>query len=69
MNYEPEESMSLHLSRSSWENLLRIIKMCVPVSLADEERETYFRRTGKHWTVGDFWDSVRELRNQLGLED
>ncbi len=59
---------SLRLSLPSWENLLNTIKMCVPVGLSDDERETYFKKTGKHWTVGDFWESVNELRTQLGGE-
>lgn len=60
-----EKDISLTLQRASWENILGVIKMCVPVSLDEDEREMYFRRTGKHWTVGDFWDSVKELRDQL----
>lgn len=67
---DSEESMpSLCLSHSSWKNMLDVIKMCVPVELESEERETYFRRTGKEWTIGDFWDSVKELQEQLGDED
>ena len=61
--------MSLHLSRSGWECLLNVVKMCVPVGLEPEERKTYLERTGKEWTVGDFWDSVRELKKQLRQED
>ncbi len=64
-----EMPMSFHLSRSSWKTLLNVITKCVPVGLDPEERKTYLERTGKEWTVGDFWDSVRELRKQLGQED
>ncbi len=61
--------MSLHLSQSSWKNLFNVVKMCVPVGLDPEERKTYLERTGKEWTVGDFWDSVHELRKQLRQGD
>ena len=61
--------ISLRISRPSWERLLNVVKMCVPVSLDPEERKKYLDRTGKEWTVGDFWDSVKELRKQLGLEE
>ena len=61
--------VSLTLNRHSWENLLNVANMCVPVSLEPEEQRTYFDRTGKEWTVGDFWDSVRELKKQLAQED
>jgi len=61
--------MSLHLKRSSWENIFNVVQMCVPVSLEPKEQRTYFDRTGKEWTVGDFWDSVRELKKQLEKED
>ncbi len=60
---------ALHLSQSSWKNLLNVVTMCVPVALEPKEKKTYLERTGKEWTVGDFWDSVRELRKQLGQED
>ena len=60
---------SLHLNHASWETLLGVIKQCVPVSLDDGEQEKYFKITGKKWTVGDFWDSVKELQTQLGQEE
>ena len=61
-------STSLRLDRSSWENLFSVIKLCVPVILEPDERKTYLERTGKEWTIGDFWDSVKELQKQLGEE-
>ena len=61
-------SMSLRLNRESWENLLGVIKMCVPVALEPKEQRNYFDSTGKEWTVGDFWSSVDELQTQLGQE-
>jgi len=69
-NIDPSSSpTSLRLSLSSWENLFSVIKMCVPVELESEECEKYLEQTGKEWTVGDFWASVKELQTQLGQED
>lgn len=59
---------SLTLSHSSWKNLFSVIKMCVPIELEPEEQEKYLEITGKEWTIGDFWNSVRELQDQLGDE-
>lgn len=58
-------SVSLRLNRSSWENLFSVIKMCVPIELEPEEQKKFLEITGKEWTIGDFWNSVRELQDQL----
>ncbi len=65
MNDPPESDLNLHLGRSSWNNLLRVLRLCVPTDLSDDEKKKYLDTTGKEWTIGDFWDSMHELQTQI----
>lgn len=60
MNKKPLDidsgDVSLTLKRSSWENLFLVLSGA---------RLVYEDETEEHWTIGNFWESIRRLESQF----